>query len=60
MTAEEKQQIATMSARIMAVVDVIKGNDAANFTDADLDDLANVLANIAAVMLELTTESSVG
>ena len=58
MTQEEKQQITTMSTRIMDVVAVLKGNDASNFTDSDLEDLANVLANIAAVMLGLTTESS--
>ncbi|THB68013.1 MAG: hypothetical protein D6E12_07365 [Desulfovibrio sp.] len=50
MTDEEKKQITTMAQRVLDVVEVLKGNDAANFSNSDLDDLANLLANIATVM----------
>lgn len=58
MTDEERNQIATMSSRIEDVVEVLKGNDASNFTNADLEDLASVLGNIASVMLDMTRDAS--
>ena len=56
MTEEERNQIATMSSRINDVVEVLMGNDASNFTNADLEDLAGVLGNIASVMLDMTRD----
>ncbi len=51
------RQIQDMARRLRAVVQVLRENDPANFTEEDLESLAQVLENMAAVMENMSSGS---
>lgn len=56
MSNEHQRQIRDIAKRLRDVVQVLRDNDPSNFTEDDMDSLAQMLENMAGVMEGLSQE----
>ncbi|MGE4298847.1 MAG: hypothetical protein AB7E47_12520 [Desulfovibrionaceae bacterium] len=53
MTSQEKEKIKGIGKRLLDVADTLLANDAENFSNQDLADLALIISNISKVLRDM-------